>query len=1493
MSGNRTSGGAHRVDALRPKRAKLIACLALAIIFVLPGIAAAEELLIIAPDEFMPALAPLETHKEATGIDTVRLSLESIYANYWFSRGVDEPEQIKLAIEHYHRDHGVRYVMLVGDSDKLPVRWITRELDQPENVSYYFPSDLYYADLYNASGGFDTWNYDGDEYFGEHLRSESGDSDPYRVNADRADLHPDVAVGRVPASTVDEVKLYVAKVIKYEYLTYADTPAADWFHAVLLLAGGGLNECDCKPGIHFNDIQTDLGSGFRYTTFIDSSFFIANPNNTCRPCFCLQPESLADCMARTGLTAAQIHIFEEADGFTATPPNATFENIGFLAWHDHGNSIGDYTAAINNTDRFTIAFDDGCRDGAFAGRPPGDSDRFIVENLSYRTGEGHELKVEFVPFLLDLDGDGRNETYYNITGCWVNSTYYSVAGDRCGGGWFPTMSFHDDFDRAGNWVERGITPYMVNPPAPAPQQPAACDYDNSNPERKLFVRNSSTGEETGWIGMVGATMGAQFPLNGELESLFFKSYNHPHAEVGRNDTLGDLWWSMQEYWLEEMFDDTGNFDLSDFFAKYNESDFEYWCCLGVQGAMKYALFGDPSLRLGGIAGLKDTEPPETTFRERGWYGFGEVIHDPFVAVDHGSTGSPASGVRETRYRVDNGSWETAPLKFTIHPLHQSDGIHQIDFFSIDYLGNREAEQHATLKIDTYPPHTTVLLNGELPATTLCWYEDGEWHCGERGCYGKDVTVSFTAIDPTPPLPSPPTVSGIDRTEYSLDSGPWPNQEYTGPFEVHARDVLVSRTLYYRSVDNASNEESFKNVSFCMSNCNWWLWRMRQEARILSGLEEIIRFRMRQEIADTLPIAAVEYAVAPRGYPDKLEVIGVDENGKDGWMVAWDTREVRNGEYLVRQTVRGFPFPGLLTEFSADPVIYQEEFNVTVCNIPNSSYRFELEAGANEIDQGASVQYTLTFINKLENDLNNLNMICDTDIGSFKAITVEDNGSLTAEGLPSWYNKHLHTGETWTVHFKGRTKSDIRPGTVITSQALLTADTVPLLVSDDPSTKKVDEDYTAVSIKLINGTINGTVRDKDYGTPVAASVSLTGPVPQSVPTDPNGSYAFTNLPPGMYNLSVAVDSYHAYSPEGSVPIYLNGLGERIQVDFLVARNDTIPPVSSLARSLDAIVRDNEQALHGTAYDFSPGSGVRVVEVCIKRMNDRRFWNGSDWLETETWLLASGTTDWVFSCGGLSWDDTQAYALYSRATDYAGNVETPSASTTTIALPAPRLITPVNGSIVHHPAFAWSYVAANSYYTLQVDDSPEFSSPEIYVSLEETTYVPGELPERTYYWRVKAVDASLGYPESTWSEVWRVTVSARGVFDTSTGSYPSISGTHNGTITPSYDINVSRLYTYPYPGIGGHTEYVKIWNSTTGWNVTATWDGYTGDWHNLTFNNSFTLYANETYNYTIVTGSYPQIIHEPSWNATGGVITCTEFVDINGKRHEGWIPAIRLE
>ncbi len=132
----------------------------------------------------------------------------------------------------------------------------------------------------------------------------------------------------------------------------------------------------------------------------------------------------------------------------------------------------------------------------------------------------------------------------------------------------------------------------------------------------------------------------------------------------------------------------------------------------------------------------------------------------------------------------------------------------------------------------------------------------------------------------------------------------------------------------------------------------------------------------------------------------------------------------------------------------------------------------------------------------------------------------------------------------------------------------------------------------------------------------------------------------------------------------------------------------------------------------------------------------------------------------------------------------------------------------------------------------------------------------------------------------------------IFDTGHGTYPSISGRHNGTIKPNQTITVQKLYTYPCSGTGGHTEYAAFYYSNGTLIAEAHWNGYVGDWRNISFNKSFTLQANETYNYTIKTGSYPQIIHKSPFIATGGTIACDKFIDANGRVYYSWIPAIRL-
>ena len=146
----------------------------------------------------------------------------------------------------------------------------------------------------------------------------------------------------------------------------------------------------------------------------------------------------------------------------------------------------------------------------------------------------------------------------------------------------------------------------------------------------------------------------------------------------------------------------------------------------------------------------------------------------------------------------------------------------------------------------------------------------------------------------------------------------------------------------------------------------------------------------------------------------------------------------------------------------------------------------------------------------------------------------------------------------------------------------------------------------------------------------------------------------------------------------------------------------------------------------------------------------------------------------------------------------------------------------------------------------------------------------------------------YPLMQPWENYFVTVSA---FDTCPGTYPSLMGTHTGTITPSRNLTVSKLYTYPCAGTGGHTESIKLYGNGT-LIANGTWTGYQSDGHNITINPSVILQAGHTYNYTIVTGSYPQILHTTSKEVTGGTITCSSFVDANGNIYTDWIPAIRL-
>jgi len=192
-----------------------------------------------------------------------------------------------------------------------------------------------------------------------------------------------------------------------------------------------------------------------------------------------------------------------------------------------------------------------------------------------------------------------------------------------------------------------------------------------------------------------------------------------------------------------------------------------------------------------------------------------------------------------------------------------------------------------------------------------------------------------------------------------------------------------------------------------------------------------------------------------------------------------------------------------------------------------------------------------------------------------------------------------------------------------------------------------------------------------------------------------------------------------------------------------------------------------------------------------------------------------------------------------------------------------------------SWLWDFGDGNT--SSEVNPTHTYNSPGIYNVSLEVTNIAG----------AKSREMKIGY----------IVVSPlfTDYFDTGkpANPYPSIFGTHKGKIIPDRDITVNRIYTYPCPGTGGHTEYVRIWNESEGVNGTGNWSGYQGDYHNITISPTITLRRGHEYNYIIITGSYPQIVHASEHIAKiGGNITCAKFTDANGKVHEGWIPAIRL-
>jgi hypothetical protein len=109
-------------------------------------------------------------------------------------------------------------------------------------------------------------------------------------------------------------------------------------------------------------------------------------------------------------------------------------------------------------------------------------------------------------------------------------------------------------------------------------------------------------------------------------------------------------------------------------------------------------------------------------------------------------------------------------------------------------------------------------------------------------------------------------------------------------------------------------------------------------------------------------------------------------------------------------------------------------------------------------------------------------------------------------------------------------------------------------------------------------------------------------------------------------------------------------------------DTTPPISDITKPKENVFYKQLNYIFGTANDLNFPSGVNKTEISIIRLDDNKYWDGTVWSDSETWLLTEGYEDWTFNSTDVLWDSGMIYRVQSRTHDNVTNLEIPKTGVT---------------------------------------------------------------------------------------------------------------------------------------------------------------------------------------------------------------------------------------
>lgn len=220
-----------------------------------------------------------------------------------------------------------------------------------------------------------------------------------------------------------------------------------------------------------------------------------------------------------------------------------------------------------------------------------------------------------------------------------------------------------------------------------------------------------------------------------------------------------------------------------------------------------------------------------TSGQNGWY-MSEVVAS-LSADDAGS------GVREVRYRLDNGAEQIDPGMAATVAI-SGDGTHTLDYYAIDHAGNSNSSQSVTVRIDTIAPQIESALSGQT---------------NNAGLYVGEVSINLTADDVT---------SGVQLLAYRINGGAW--QTVANAVTTVVLEADGGYQVDFYGVDVAGNNSTLQTLSFVID-------KTKLAVAVVENLQEMVMAITLEDFSGNNPNDASKLALEIGKILDQLAYAG--------------------------------------------------------------------------------------------------------------------------------------------------------------------------------------------------------------------------------------------------------------------------------------------------------------------------------------------------------------------------------------------------------------------------------------------------------------------------------------------------------------------------------------------------------------------------------------------------------------------------------------------